>query len=198
MIVSCKVKISGCKRGSIEINSKLRPGMIEFGFGGSYDQKLYSNNKSLLLIDQNAKVVFNGKAHFSPHFSLCAFEGAYFSFGNNFSCNHSCSFSAVGRIRFGHDVLIGGHVIVRDSDGHQVFDVDKDGTIVKIHKTNKDIIIGNHVWICNKCNILKGTEIDEDNIIAYGSLTTKRIVGKHLLIGGSPAKIIREQISWKR
>ena len=50
VIVSCKVKIRGCKRGSIEINSKLRPGMIEFGFGGSYDQKLYSNNKLIIKV----------------------------------------------------------------------------------------------------------------------------------------------------
>ena len=40
--------------------------------------------------------------------------------------------------------------------------------------------------------------IPKGSVVAYQSLVTKRFEGERLLLGGCPAKVIEEQIEWKR
>ena len=65
-------------------------------------------------------------------------------------------------------------------------------------KTNRDssITIGNHVWIAADVKILKGVKIGHCSIIVTGSLVTKD-VNDNALVGGIPAKILKENINWK-
>lgn len=116
--------------------------------------------------------------------------------GKNFSCNNGCVFSCVKGIIIGENCLFGGGITIRDSDGHQVYTVDAVG-VLKPHPKEKEVNVGNHVWICNKCDILKGASIGSNCIISYGSLVTKPIDGDSLLIGGVPAKIIKGGITWE-
>ena len=56
--------------------------------------------------------------------------------------------------------------------------------------------ICNNVWIGCRCIILKGVTIGEGAIVAAGSVVTKD-VAPHSLVGGNPAKLIRENVGWK-
>ena len=69
------------------------------------------------------------------------------------------------------------------------------------HKINADsentspVNIGNHCWIgCNSI-VLKGVSIGDGAVVAAGSVVTKD-VPPGALIGGNPAKIIRENVYW--
>ncbi|MBO4897409.1 MAG: acyltransferase [Clostridia bacterium] len=60
----------------------------------------------------------------------------------------------------------------------------------------KPVTIGNHVWIGCRCLILKGVTIGDGAVVAAGSVVT-RDVPAGALVGGNPAKIIKEKVTWK-
>ena len=194
IVVSKYVKIKNLKRGSIIIKGNLKPFMVQFGFGGSEDLYYYNSTKSVLFFRNGGQIVFNGnKARFSPHFSILV-DSSIIEFGDGFTCNNGCSFSSMHGIKFGDDCLVGGNVIVRDSDGHKVIHYGDSNFVHRDEKVN----IGNHVWICNNCSILKGVTIGNDNIVSYNTLCIKSVTEEHCIIGGNLGTVFKRNISWER
>lgn len=60
------------------------------------------------------------------------------------------------------------------------------------HKLGK-VNIGHDVWIGANCTILPGVTIGEGVVVAAGSVVT-RDVASYMIVGGVPAKIIKERI----
>ena len=93
----------------------------------------------------------------------------------------------------GNDVLIGWNVNIRSSDGHHIYD-----TVTKLNNPIvKPVTIGNHVWIASNVDILKGSYIPDNCVVAYRSCVLSRFTTPHCIISGYPAKVLRENISWK-
>lgn len=194
IVVSRHVKLKNLKKGSIVLEQKPKTFMIQFGFGGSEDLFYYNSKKSLLMIRNGGQIVFTGsKARFSPHFSILV-DSSIFEVGEGFTCNNGCSFSSLNGIKFGNDCLVGGNVIIRDSDGHRVF---CDGKLNHSIRSAK-VEIGKHVWICNNCSILKGVVIGNNNIVSYNTTCIKSILDENCLIGGHVGVVLRHNMSWER
>lgn len=104
----------------------------------------YQSRKSYWEIRENANVIFKGPAHFAPHCSLLVMNSEM-EFGSNFSCNNGCWFSSIAGIKFDNDCLLGGNIVIRDSDGHSVYDLDPFGNVTILHENKKPVVIGNHV-----------------------------------------------------
>lgn len=60
----------------------------------------------------------------------------------------------------------------------------------------KEIVIGDKVWIGCRSTILKGVTIGKGAVIAAGSIVTKDVPA-NCCVGGNPAKVIKENITWK-
>lgn len=112
-------------------------------------------------------------------------RGALLSLGSGF-LNYGGEISCLYHIEIGNDVLIGPHVIFRDNDGHELCG----------GKTVGSILIKDHVWIGMRSVILKDVEIGEGAVVAAGSVVNKN-VPPHCLVAGVPARVIRENITWK-
>jgi acetyltransferase-like isoleucine patch superfamily enzyme len=89
-------------------------------------------------------------------------------------------------ISIGNGVVIVRNVHIRDSDGHTL----NDGIDIL------PVVIGNKVWIGANVTILKGVTIGDGAVVAANSLVNKDIPPK-CLVGGVPAKIIKENVEWK-
>jgi acetyltransferase-like isoleucine patch superfamily enzyme len=96
-------------------------------------------------------------------------------------------------IIIGEDCMFACSVYIRCADSHSIIDLDTK------KRTNyaKDIKIGNHVWIGNRAQILKGLNIDNDSIVAAGAIVTKDIPS-NCIAAGIPATVKRERITWDR
>lgn len=94
-------------------------------------------------------------------------------------------------IIIGNWLLSSSDVYLRTSDSHTVYDLSGN----RINSA-KDIIIGDNVWLCQKSSLLKGSKIPNNCIVAYGSIVTKPFDKDNCIIGGNPAKIIKEHIKW--
>lgn len=104
----------------------------------------------------------------------------YMSFDSIIRCSE--------KITIGNGVFIAEGVLIRDSDGHSI--------ISEPHKNKAPIVIGNHVWIGSRATILKGVTIGDGAIIAAGAVVTKDVPPK-TLVGGVPAKVIKENVEWE-
>ncbi|MDM8312061.1 Acetyltransferase (isoleucine patch superfamily) [Clostridium cadaveris] len=190
ILLSYGIKIDGVKRGDILIDGPIHFGLITFGLSGSKDMFRYESKKSYLGI-KSGRIYFKGKARIASHFHILV-RGGELTVGNNFSCNNSCSLSCIDKISFGDNVLLGGHVVIRDSDGHEIYNI----TTYETKTTHEPIKIGSHVWICNKVDILKGVTIGDDSVVAYRSFCVNEIKENNVLVGGMPAKVIKRGINW--
>jgi acetyltransferase-like isoleucine patch superfamily enzyme len=96
-------------------------------------------------------------------------------------------------IEIGEDCMLSNNIIIRTSDSHSIID---NVTKERINKA-KNIYIGNHVWIAAWVRVLKGTRIYDNSIIALGSIVSND-VPTNCIVGGIPAKVIKQNINWTR
>ena len=96
------------------------------------------------------------------------------------------------RIIVGKDCLFSANITLRAGDSHSVIDAHTGERI----NQSRDIIVGDHVWIGNTVIITKGTVISNNSVVATGSVVTGKIFPENSAIGGNPAKVVKEGISW--
>lgn len=91
-------------------------------------------------------------------------------------------------VTIGNGVRIGRNVSIRDWNGPHV--------IINDHYRNHaPVHIGDHVWLCTGCTVMPGVTIGEGAVVAANATVTKDVPPR-CLVGGSPAKVIKENIEW--
>lgn len=171
---------------SISPESKITPFMIKFGNMGSFG--VVENRYNSFFVEHGT-VLFKGKAAFGIGSSLRS-EGNLV-FGSGFNANRNTFISCTEKVVFGDDCLLGWNISVRDSDGHIMYENGSPQNSVS------PVTIGNRVWICAHVHILKGVVIGDNSVIAYKSLVTKKYPLSNCLIGGSIAKVLKNNIDWR-
>ena len=63
---------------------------------------------------------------------------------------------------------------------------------------SKSIKIGNHVWIGNTVLIFKNAIVGDNSIVAGGSVVGGKVFPSNCIVGGNPAKVIKEGVNWER
>lgn len=141
---------------------------------------------STLKIDEGAEVIVHGDYSFRSGIFLSVNKGAKLEIGSG-RTNRDVDITCFNSIKIGNNVLISKGVMIRDSDNHTVL---KEG-----YRQSKPIVIGNNVWIGMRAVILKGVTIGDGAIVAAGAVVTKNVPA-NTVVGGVPAKVIRENITW--
>lgn len=114
--------------------------------------------------------------------------------GNRFRCGANTELAAIEgtTISFGEDCMLSANIAVRTGDSHSVLDME--GRRVNL---SKSISIGNHIWIGNTVIIFKGTKIGHNSVVAGDAVVTGKDFPPHCIIGGNPAKVIKDGIDWR-
>lgn len=97
------------------------------------------------------------------------------------------------RVIIGNDCMLSSEISIRTGDSHSI--IDNEGARIN---SSKDVMIGNHVWIGTRCIINKGTIIRDNSIVGAGAVVTKVFNESNIIIAGNPARIIRNDIGWRR
>lgn len=142
-------------------------------------------------LDFRGNVTFKGKASFAKGTQIIVGKNANLNFGNNFRCNCNCIINAGKSVTFGDDNLLAWLVTVLDGDGHTIINTES----YSITNVNKEIITGNHVWICPEVSLLKGSMLPNNCIIATKSVITKKINEENSLIGNENT-ILKTSVNW--
>lgn len=96
------------------------------------------------------------------------------------------------KLLVGCDGMISSYVQVRTGDSHSI--VDMEGN--RINKA-QSVFIGDHCWLGEGAKVMKGVTLEGDDIVSTGAIVTKSF-GKNVLLGGIPAKILKDNVTWDK
>ena len=107
-------------------------------------------------------------------------------FGNYVYANYNLTIVDDGHVYVGNRVKFGPNVIIATA-GHPI-----DPELrLKGLQYNKDVHIGNNVWIGGGVIIVPGVKIGDNSVIGAGSVVTKNIPSNVVAVG-NPCKVLRE------
>ena len=164
-----------------------RTGAVRIGFGeiGIFDQ-----HRSRTIWQVSGKVQFRGTAHIG-HGSKISVTGTLVV-GNGVTIVAESAIFARQRVRIGDGVLISWDVLIMDTDAHRIYDAGG-------NHINEDapVRIGNAVWIGCRSLVLKGVNIADGVVVAAASTLTRSVESPNVMVGGSPAVVVRDCVRWE-
>jgi acetyltransferase-like isoleucine patch superfamily enzyme len=165
--------------GNVTTDGLLQVGMIHVGFIPPYE-RTYLNIRGKLRVDANLPL--------NKRCDLYIGENATADFGHSYVTGRT-SFLIMHDLKIGDDCAIAWGCLFLDEDFHEL---DHPGK-----KSRKNgIEIGNHVWIGSRVTIPRGATIPDGCVVASGSVASSSFHTTSCLIAGSPAKVIKENITW--
>lgn len=181
-----------------------------------------SNNKQCIrIIGDNNRIIIGNDSTINLSLFTIRGNNCVIKLGSNFSCvyteffigDNNCNIafgkdnSVHGRngkivnielyeetsVKVGNDCMFSNEIEIRPSDAHSIVDLN-------YNRMNKaeNIVIGNHVWICMRTMLLKGTQIGSNSVIGAGTICNKKFSQENVIIAGNPAKIVKTSIEWDR
>ncbi len=177
ILYNCRFDIDG-NNNEIEISEFCILNNVKFHISGD-------NNKVKL----GRRVKFNrGGSIYIEDYNCEAVIGE----NTTFEDSHIAVTEPNSKIHIGKDCMFANDIDLRTGDSHSIID----------SKTNErinyaqNIDIGNHVWIASHVSILKGVHIADNSVVATRAVVTKSFLENNILIGGIPAKKLKENINW--
>ena len=157
-----------------------------------YQDRLWEFNQ-LKPTDFDAKQAFM-KENFAECGEGCYIElplyanwgGHHVHFGSYIYLNSNCTLVDDGHIYIGDRVMFGPNVTVATANHPLEPELRAKGL-----QYNRDVVIGENVWIGAGVIIVPGVKIGKNSVIGAGSIVT-RDIPENVLAVGNPCRVIRE------
>lgn len=147
------------------------------------------HNKTLIQLAENSELVLKDHAQIGNGCHVILGKGAKLSIGEKSFLSVNSRITCIDEVIIGDNTAISWNVQILDTDFHSL-------VVNGERKTEtKAVKIGNKAWIGTNATILKGVTIGDGAIVAAGSVVTKD-VPEGCLVGGNPAKVIKENVEW--
>lgn len=172
-------------KGKLIIDAPIKRGMI--GFGQRFEMiKKFKGNAELSL---RGTLVFKGHAHIGKDCFVHIGDDGYCEFGFMGSLGSDVKLICTNKVILGDWVGVGYESQISDSNYHPF----KNKRTNEKYPQSKPIILSNYNSITNRVSIMGGTITPEHCVVASNSLCNKdyRELGNYILIGGLPAKLIK-------
>jgi acetyltransferase-like isoleucine patch superfamily enzyme len=112
--------------------------------------------------------------------------------GENCDIGQYNHITCVNRVFIGNGVLTGRWVTITDnSHGNSSYESLRQRPSLRKVESKGEVIIGDNVWIGDKCTILQNVHIGDGVIVAANSVVTKD-VPPYSVVGGNPAKVLKK------
>lgn len=123
---------------------------------------------------------------------------SYFGFGSYINSGFIRSYVEIGRYcSIGRNVSVGlGNHNHQGLTTSPFFEQNNSGSKLPLAQENpkRRVLIGNDVWIGDSVLITSGVKIGDGAVVAAGSVVTKDVT-PYMIVGGVPAKPIRERFN---
>lgn len=145
---------------------------------------------------ENNEIIIDESVDFSKSELVIRGSNNLLKIGKNTSVNNT-KFRLYGNnrtIAVGKDCMFSYNIEIWTGDGHAIFKQNSTSP----SNIDKDVIIGNHVWLGAYTKLLKGTCIPDNSVVGMASLVNKNFSEKNIILSGVPARIIKTHVRWDR
>ena len=147
--------------------------------------KLYALGKEPLTIGDNVNIGSFSQIVISTTFNDL---GKYIKIGNNVGIGEFSYIGGAGGVSIDNDTIIGQYFSIHPEN--HIY-TNNNLLIREQGVSRKGVQVGSNCWIGAKVTLLDGVTVGNNCIIAAGAVVTKSIPDS-VLVGGVPAKIIKE------
>ncbi len=155
------------------------------------------NNVTFFIRGDNNKIKIGKAVRFNKGGSIWIEDyncEAIIGDNTTFEDSHIAVTEPNSKIQIGNDCMFANDIDIRTGDSHSIIDSLTNERINYAQNIN----IGNHIWIASHVSILKGVHIADNTVVATRAVVTKSFIEKNIIIGGMPAKKLKENINWDR
>ncbi|OZI09234.1 transferase [Siphonobacter sp. BAB-5385] len=176
-------------QGEIKIEGHLWPGKVKIGYG---EIGIFDKHKSRSIWQVAGKVIFKGACNLGHGSKISVGDHGEVIFGEDFSITAESSLVCYKKIAFGSGCVLSWNILMMDTDLHSIRNAQ--GELIN---APKEIIVGDHVWIGCRCTILKGATIGSNSVVAAGTTINKTLLNENVILGGNPARVLKEEVYWQ-
>ncbi len=176
--------------GRVVLEQPWQRAMVRIGFG---DVAIFDRRRSRTIWSNSGTVRFQGRAILNHGSRLSVEENGELILGDGFHINAESTLVCRKKIVFGRDCLLSWDVLVMDSDMHEMVNLTG-----KTLNEDSEVVVGDHVWIGCRALILKGSRISNHCVIAAQAVVSGVFVQTHVVLAGSPARVIKEGMDWRK
>lgn len=187
--------------GKVEINtSKLYENTKITSEGNSYvriGEGVYFGER-VVVSSTNGTISIGDKCKFDSFIKLRVSCGGEIHIGEKCSLQRDCAIVAsfYAQIILGMDCMVSYSVFIRAGNSHNMIDLD---TLEHFDdNSNRDVILGEHVWVGMRVTLLNGVEIGSGSTVGANSFVCKKKFPNNCCVAGNPARILRERTAWIR
>lgn len=118
-------------------------------------------------------------------------DGGHLSIGNRSYINDNSTITCFESISIGSSCAVSWNTNVLDANIHEIVAEERP------RSRFQPVQIGDRVWVGTGATVLPGVTIGDGAIVAAGSVVTTDVPGA-TLAAGNPARIVRQNVSWRR
>jgi acetyltransferase-like isoleucine patch superfamily enzyme len=100
-----------------------------------------------------------------------------------------------GAIVADHDQLWAANVYIATDDMHRLEDVE---TGARINPYGATITLGSHVWLGRDVTLTGHVDIGAGSVVGARSMVRDQKIPPHTAVAGTPARVIREGVTWSK
>ena len=141
-------------------------------------------------LGRHARLAVHGTAEVVRGTRILLGSDARLEIGQNSYINYDSTVSCFEHITIGANCAISWNTNILDANTHELI-IDGDP-----RPRSQPIVIGDDVWIGTGAIVLSGVHIGDGAVVAAGSVVTSDVPAR-ALVGGNPARLIRENVSWR-
>lgn len=176
-------------RGKVILNGKVSTGMVLIG---EHSNSLYQHSAKGIVWDNKGGIcIFGHRNSFCTGLAIEIGKNGCLKFEDDIYCGPMVRIACFDSITVGKHTRIAWECIILDTDFHHTIDKNTN----RKNSITKPINLGCNNWIGMRSILLKGTVTPDFCIASAYSLLNKRYdIPNYSLLGGIPAKFIRDNI----
>jgi acetyltransferase-like isoleucine patch superfamily enzyme len=142
-------------------------------------------------LGKRARVSIRGTVQIHRGTRVFVHDGGHLEIGTRSYINDCSTVTCFEHIKIGSGCSISWNTNILDTNAHEV--------VVQgaVRPRSQRVTIGDHVWIGTGATVLAGVTIGDGAVVAAGSVVTSEVPSGSLA-AGNPARVVREDVSWRQ